>query len=275
MTTAAVRAVSTVGLVGCGRMGRAIAGHLLSQGVDVVAADTDPSALDQVVTAGARPYQDAESLAGAADLVLVVVVDDDQVNEAVAGGSGLLAGIRPGSVIAVCASVRPDTCRALASAASRRDVHLIDVALVRGERGAEEGRLALMCGGAEEVVEACRPTLSRFATDVIHLGEVGSGQVAKTANNILLWACLRADVEALRLGRALGVEPARLRAALVKGSGANLPLEEWGKHRLRWPHKDLDVARKLAREAGVDVPLVDSLPPLFEALSVEDLRDLH
>ena len=124
MPTAAVRSVSAVGVVGCGRMGRAIAGHLLRHGVDTVAADPDPAALDQVVAAGARPYPDAKSLAGAADLVLVVVVDDDQVREVVAGGSGLLAGIRPGSVIAVCASVRPDTCRALASEASRSAIGL-------------------------------------------------------------------------------------------------------------------------------------------------------
>src|SRR5207302_11403813 len=95
------------------------------------------------------------------------------------------------------------------------------------------------------------------------VGDVGAGQVAKTANNILLWSCIRADVEALRLGRALGVEPAALRQALALGSGANRPLEEWGKHRLRWPHKDLEVALTLAAEAGVDMPLVAELAALL------------
>ena len=85
----------------------------------------------------------------------------------------------------------------------------------------------------------------------------------------------RADVEALRLGRALGVEPAALRAAMALGSGANRPLEEWGKHRLRWPHKDLEVALALAREAGVDTPLVAALPALIDELSVDDLADLR
>jgi 3-hydroxyisobutyrate dehydrogenase-like beta-hydroxyacid dehydrogenase len=213
-------------------------------------------------------------VAARSDLTLVVVVDDEQVNEAVGGGDGVLAGASPGDVVAICASVRPETCRALAAAGADRGVDVVDMALVGGERGAEEGRLVLMCGGSKEAIEACRPALSAFAADIRVLGDVGSGQVAKTANNILLWACLRADVEAQRLARALGVEPARLREALALSSGANRPLAEWGLPRLRWPAKDLEVARALAAEAGVPVPLVDALAPLMDQLSVDDLRDL-
>jgi 3-hydroxyisobutyrate dehydrogenase-like beta-hydroxyacid dehydrogenase len=124
------------------------------------------------------------------------------------------------------------------------------------------------------VIERIRPAVAPFAADVVRVGDVGAGPVAKTANNILLWACLRADVEALRLGRALGVDAQALRAAVQLGSGANRPLEEWGKHRLRWPHKDLEVALALAAEAGVETPLVAALPPLLEELSVDDLAQL-
>jgi 3-hydroxyisobutyrate dehydrogenase-like beta-hydroxyacid dehydrogenase len=106
------------------------------------------------------------------------------------------------------------------------------------------------------------------------VGEVGAGQVAKTVNNVLLWACIRADVEALRLGRALGVEPAALREAMALGSGANRPLAEWGKHRLRWPDKDLEVALAVAAEAGLELPLVEALSGLMQELTVEDLHDL-
>jgi 3-hydroxyisobutyrate dehydrogenase-like beta-hydroxyacid dehydrogenase len=124
------------------------------------------------------------------------------------------------------------------------------------------------------VIDAIRPVVAPFAADVVRVGEVGAGQVAKTANNILLWACIRADLEALRLGRALGVDPAALREAMALGSGANRPLEEWGKHRLRWPQKDLEVALALAAEAGLETPLVAALPALLAELSVEDLAEL-
>jgi 3-hydroxyisobutyrate dehydrogenase-like beta-hydroxyacid dehydrogenase len=203
--------------------------------------------------------------------VLIVVVDDAQTRAAV---EECLETAAPGTVLALCASIRPDTCRELATSAAAHGVHVIDTALVRGERGAEEGRLALFCGGPAEVVDRIRPAVTPFAADVVRVGDVGAGQVAKTANNILLWACLRADVEALRLGRALGVEPAALREALALGSGANRPLEEWGKHRLRWPEKDLAVAVALAQEAGVDAPLVAELRALLAELTVDDLAEL-
>jgi 3-hydroxyisobutyrate dehydrogenase-like beta-hydroxyacid dehydrogenase len=269
-----VKRIEAVGLIGCGRMGAAIGGHLLAAGWPLTVADPDAAARERLTAQGARDAGSAAEVASGSDLVLLVVVDDDQVEQAVLADDGVLAGAAPGTVVAICASVRPDTCSRLAAVTATAEVHVIDVALVRGERGAEEGELALMCGGPDEVIEACRPAFAAFATDVCVLGGVGAGQVAKTANNILLWACLRADVEAQRLARALGVEPARLRAALALGSGANRPLAEWGKHRLRWPAKDLEVARGLAAEVGVQVPLVDSLPALMDELSVEDLREL-
>jgi 3-hydroxyisobutyrate dehydrogenase-like beta-hydroxyacid dehydrogenase len=185
-----------------------------------------------------------------------------------------LVGARPGTVIGICASVRPDTCRELAAAGAERGIEVIDVAMVRGERGAEEGKLVLFCGGPADVIDRIRPACEPFTEAVVHVGDVGAGQIAKTANNILLWACIRADVEAQRLARALGVEPAKLREAMALGSGANRPLSEWGKHRLRWPHKDLEVALAIAAEAGVEIPLVAELPRLMKELTADDLADL-
>lgn len=252
-------------------MGAAMGGHLLAAGTELAVYDPAPDACAALVDRGAIVCDGAAAVAARAGLVLVVVVDDEQTREAVAA---CLETAKPETVLALCASIRPDTCRELAALAANTNVHVIDTALVRGERGAEAGSLALFCGGPAEVIDRIRPAVAPFAADVVRVGDVGAGQVAKTANNILLWACLRADVEALRLGRALGVEPAALREAMALGSGANRPLAEWGKHRLRWPHKDLEVALALAREAGVETPLVRTLPDLMAELSVADLQDL-
>lgn len=273
--TGTIRPVETVGLVGCGRMGAALGAHLLERGWSLVATDPDPAALERMVALGARREATAGDVAAVSDLVLVVVVDDDQVRAAVSDPRGVLSGAREGTVVAVCASVRPDTCRALADVASPGGVHVMDVALVRGERGAEQGNLALYCGGAQEALDACRSAFSAFAADVILLGGVGTGQIAKTANNILLWACLRADLEAQRLAQALGLEPSRLRPALATGSGANKPLAEWGLHRLRWPKKDLENALDMAAGAGVKMPFVESLARLMDETSVEDLQSVR
>lgn len=274
-STGTIRPPQVVGLVGCGRMGSAIGGHLLAGGWAVVASDPAPEALERLEANGAQPAADAAEVASRSDLVLVVVVDDTQVRDAIAGPSGALIKARPGTIIAICASVRPDTCRAMAARGAERGVHVIDVALVRGERGAEEADLALFCGGGQDVIDACRPAFAAFASDVRPLGEVGSGQIAKAANNILLWACLRADLEAQRLAQALGLEPSRLRSALAAGSGANKPLAEWGLHRLRWPQKDLESALDLAGSAGVEMPFVESLALLMRETSVEDLQSVQ
>jgi len=269
------RAITTIGVVGWGRMGGTMGMHALGRGWPVTAFDPSPEATAAATEAGATAVATAADVATAAELVLVVVVDDEQVRQAVAGRAGVLETARPGTVLAVCASVRPDTCVELADAAAERDVHLVDVALVGGERGAEAGALKLMCGGPGSAVDACLPAFSAFAIDVCHVGDVGAGQVAKTANNLLLWACVRANYEALSLAQRLGVQPGKLRTFLNVGSGANRPLAEWGAQRLRWPEKDLDVALALAEEAGVDVPLMRSLAPLMAELTVDDLAALR
>ena len=266
-----IREPERVALLGCGRMGAAMGGHLLDHGTPLAVYDPVAAARAPLVARGAVDCGSPAEAAAQADVVLAVVVDDAQVREAI---TGAFDGAREGTVLAVCSSVRPDTCRELEAAGRRRGVHVVDAALVRGERGAEQGRLVLFCGGDAGAIGAVEAACAPFTEAVVRVGDIGAGQVAKTANNILLWACIRADVEALRLGRALGVEPAALRRALALGSGANRPLAEWGKHRLRWPHKDLEVALAVAEEAGVELPLVAELPALLRQLTVADLQEL-
>jgi 3-hydroxyisobutyrate dehydrogenase-like beta-hydroxyacid dehydrogenase len=264
-----------VGIVGWGRMGGPMGTFLAASGWHVVATDPSEEARAAMVAAGAHDAGSLRAVAERADLVMVVVVDDAQVRAVLEGDDGILAAARPGTIVAISASVRPDTCRELAASAAASGVHVIDVALVGGERGAEQAGLKLYCGGDPAVIDACRRAFATFAIDVCAIDDVGSGQVAKTVNNLLLWACLRADVEALRLGRALGVDPGKLRAFLSIGSGANRPMAEWGMHRLRWPGKDMEVALELAEEAGVPLPLMETLAPLIDELSVTDLKDLR
>jgi len=247
-------------------------GHLLDADTPLAVFDPSEEARRPLVERGAADCASPAEVAAQSDVVLVVVVDDEQTRAAV---TSALEGAHDGAVIALCASIRPDTCAELESAGLARGVRVVDAALVRGERGAEEGQLVLYCGGDADAIRLLEKACGPFTEAVVRVGEIGAGQVAKTANNILLWANIRADVEALRLGRALGVEPAQLREALAIGSGANRPLAEWGKHRLRWPHKDLEVALVVANEAGVEMPLVERVAELMHELTVEDLHDLR
>lgn len=271
-TNAAVLEVQKVGIAGWGRMGSWMGHYLIKDGWEVLAFDPSPDASESIRSFGATATTSLAALAEACDLVLVVVVDDDQVRDVIRTS---LPSARKGTIFAVCASVRPDTCEGLAREAAAAGCHVIDVALVGGERGAEAGALKLMCGGEKAPIDASGAAFAAFAIDVCHVGDIGAGQIAKTVNNILLWACIRADVEALRLAKKLGISPGRLRSFVNIGSGANAPLREWGQHRLRWPKKDLEVALALAADAGVDMPFVKALAPLMDELSVDDLHELR
>src|SRR6266511_4166492 len=142
-------------------MGGPIGRHLLAAGTPLAVFDPSDEARSTLVRLGASECTSAADVAGRSELVLVAVVDDAQVRDAVAG---CFEGAGPGTVIAICASVRPDTCRELARAGAGRDVDVIDAALVRGERGAEEGRLVLFCGGPVEVIDRIAPTWRRSAS---------------------------------------------------------------------------------------------------------------
>jgi hypothetical protein len=129
------RLVKTVGLVGCGRMGAAMGRHLLAAGWPLVATDPLEEAREAIAAEGATAVPDVAGVAAEADLILIVVVDDEQVEDVLLGENGLLVSARPGAVAAVCASVRPDTCQQLARIGVDYDVHVVDVALVGGDRG--------------------------------------------------------------------------------------------------------------------------------------------
>ena len=275
MTNDSSAGIERVGIAGWGRMGEGIGRHLIAGGVEVMAYDPAEATRPSMLEVGAKVASSVAELAASNDLVLVIVVDDAQVRKVLEGRDGVIAHSRSGTVLAVCASVRPDTCQDLAQQAEPDGVHVIDMALTGGERGAQQASLRLMCGGPEAVIDRCRPTLAFIASDVCHVGSVGAGQVAKTANNILLWACIRADYEVLSLAKRFGIAPGKLRTFMAVGSGANRPLAEWGQHRLRWPQKDLETAVAMAKEVGVDMPLTESLIPLMGELTADQLRALR
>ncbi|MPZ87303.1 MAG: NAD-binding protein [Nitriliruptorales bacterium] len=267
--------VQSLGVIGWGRMGSTMGTWLVRRGWPVAAFDVAAGSRDAIAVAGAQPMDSAATLAAASDLVLVVVVDDYQVEDVLTGSGTVLEAARPGTIIAICASTKPSTCQRLAAKAAKRDVQVVDVALVGGERGAEQGALQLMCGGPAAAIDACAEAFAAFATDVCHVGDVGAGQVAKTLNNLLLWACLRADYEALTLAKRWGIQPGRIRAFLNVGTGANRPLADWSKQRLRFPKKDLEVGLATASEIGVEMPLIEALAPLVADMTQDDLIELR
>ncbi len=263
-----------VGVVGLGAMGRPIAEHLLDSGATTTVLDLDAAAVEQVVARGATAAATLPELAAASDVVVVIVPSDDDVRRVCFGADGLLAGARPGSVLLISASVRPETCNEVAEAARERGMDVLDAALTGGVRGAEAGKINLLVGGDEAVLDRIRPALAPWTVAVHHLGPLGAGQVGKTVNNLCHWAQIAAIHEALLLGQRLGVPASKARAALLDSPVASRTLAEIEQMRLTWWKKDIDNARQMAATIDYDLPVTDVVYSLMPGITVDRIADL-
>jgi len=202
-----------------------MARRIIAAGYPVTLWARRPASLEPFAGTGAAVAGSAAELAAASDVICVCVLGDADVEEVVAGEGGVLAGLGAGSVVAVHSTVHPDTCRRLGAAVRERGAELIDAPVSGGGPAADQGRLLVMAGGPAAAVEFCRPVLAAFGDPVLHLGPLGSGQVAKLINNVLFTANLGTAASALALGQALGLGPGRLAEVISRGSAASFALD--------------------------------------------------
>jgi 3-hydroxyisobutyrate dehydrogenase-like beta-hydroxyacid dehydrogenase len=141
------------------------------------------------------------------------------------GDEGVLAGCRPGTVIAVHSTILPATCRELAAIAGDRGVTILDAPVSGGRAAVLDGSLVVAVGGDDEAVERCRPFLESFGNPVVHVGPVGSAQLVKLVNNTLLAANMTLADDALTIGQMLGVTPEAMHQVLRLGSGRSFALD--------------------------------------------------
>ena len=268
-------AIRRVGVIGLGRMGLPMARHLLHAGFEVAGFDLDPARGAALAEAGGAAAASAREVAAYSQAVLVMVADDAQVKAVTLEPLGVLTGLQPGAVVIIASTVKPSTCRDVAAAAAARGVGLLDAPVAKGQRAAETGNLTVFVGGEPALFQRCQPILRAFGTEIVHIDtQIGAGQVAKLANNLILWAGVAGVHEALALAERLGVSPARLRAALRHGSADSYALRELHLINLTWPDKDLAQAVEIASEAGTEAPLANWLRTLMRTLTREELRRL-
>lgn len=263
----------SVAVLGLGAMGAPVVRHLLGAGIPVQVFDVDPVAVDRAVALGARAAASAEAAARGAAVVAVFVPSDDDVRTVCLGETGALAGCADDAVVLLCSSLRPETCRAVADAAPA-GVAVLDAALTGGVRGAESGEINLLVGGDADVLDRVRPLLTPWTKAVHHLGPLGSGQVGKTANNLVHWAQISAITEALELARRGGVSVPVLRAALQDGPTDSRTLRELEEMRLTWHAKDLANTADLAERVGMDIPVAETARQVMAGTTVDDVARL-
>lgn len=245
-------AIRTVGVLGAGRMGQPIIGHMVRKGFTVIANDIDRAKREAVVTRGAAWLDSPAALARAGEAILVCVGYDREVRELMS--NGLLQDLSRGTIVAVLSTVHPRTVQELATLATPFGVHVVDATVCRGGRAADEGTLLSFVGGAADVVERLRPVLSSYCTDIVHTGGVGTAQAAKAANNLLMWACLIANHEALALAKRYGMDVDLLRDSLLKTGAENAVLRHWGTNTMAWAEDDMEIVQAMAHDVGIGMP---------------------
>ncbi len=208
-----------------------------------------------------------------AEIVIVMVATDKQVEDVVVN-SGLLDRLKKGSVICISSSTSPETAKEMEAVCAKRGIGLLDTPVVLGQEAADNGTLTVFCGGTAESFEKAKPALSAFGAKVMHVGPSGMGQLTKTTNNMLLWACMAANYEVLSFAKKMGADIPKLVDALKYSSGANWSLEKWGRGTAKWVEKDMDVALDLAQTAKAPVPLSALVDQLMKGMNQARMQAL-
>ncbi|MEB3061846.1 MULTISPECIES: NAD(P)-dependent oxidoreductase [Mycolicibacter] len=213
-----------VGFIGLGSQGAPMARRIVEAGYATTLWARRDGTLEPFSDTEARIADSPAELGAQSDLVCLCVVGDADVDEVVRGANGVLAGMASGGVIAIHSTVHPDTCRKLAAHCADRGVSVIDAPVSGGGPAAAAGTLLVMAGGDADVVQRCRPVFETYADPVVHLGELGSGQVTKLLNNLLFTANLGTAATALALGKQMGVATDRLAEVVTRGSANSFAL---------------------------------------------------
>jgi 3-hydroxyisobutyrate dehydrogenase-like beta-hydroxyacid dehydrogenase len=251
-----------VGIVGLGEMGMPMLRRLRAADVPMRVFARRPEVVDQAAALGGDPVSSLAELGAVSDVVIVCVYSDDQVRDVALGADGVVAHMRPGSVLVNHTTGRPSTGQALADAASVQGVTVLDCALSGGPPAIEQGTLTLLVGGDAATLERVTPVLASYSDPILRVGEVGDGQKVKLLNNALFGAHVALVAQIERAAVGLDMDPAlvlqalrecsgdsyALGAAIGTGSAATL-VEVAG----RFIRKDVAVCVEVADELGAEL----------------------
>lgn len=262
-----------VAFIGLGVMGRAMAANLARAGFPLTVHTRSPARAEGL---GARWAATPAEAARGARFVGLCMPDTPDVEAVLFGPDGVAEGAAPGTVVVDFSTIGAEATRGFAARLAAGGVTLLDGPVSGGPQGAIDGTLTCLLGGTADGVAAAMPALRAMARTITHLGPAGSGQVAKSANQMIITATMAGVAEALALGIRAGLDPRALREALSGGSADSAVLRN---HALRWLDgryapgfraelmlKDLRLAAEARAAAASPAPVADAVLPLMEAV---------
>lgn len=274
----------TIGFIGLGIMGRPMARNLLRAGYGLIVHSRSRPPVDALVAEGALDGGSPKRVAEQSRVIITMLPDSPEVRQVVLGPDGVIEGIQRGAVLIDMSTISPIVTKDIAAAVEAKGAVMLDAPVSGGEKGAIEGTLSIMVGGREDVVERVRPVLGAMGKNIVRIGEVGAGQVAKACNQIVVGVTIQAVSEALTLARKAGVDPARVREALLGGFAQSRILDAHGQRILdrnftpgftvRLHHKDLGIALATGRATGTPLLATGLVHEVLGALRAQGEEDL-
>ncbi|MEU1272627.1 NAD(P)-dependent oxidoreductase [Streptomyces sp. NPDC005799] len=213
--------MTRVGFVGLGSQGAPMARRITEEGFPLTLWARRRAATDAFADTAATVAATPADLGAASDIVCLCVVADADVEDVLLRADGVLTGMSPGGIVAIHSTVHPDTCRRVADEAAKREISVVDAPVSGGGGAAAQRRLLVMAGGREADVTRCRPVFGTFADPVVHLGPLGSGQLAKLVNNFVFTAHVGLALDTFTLADALGMDRAVVAQVLAHGTGGS------------------------------------------------------
>ena len=229
----------TVGFIGLGLMGKPMAKNLLARGFPLVVHSRSPQPVDELVAAGATRAASPAEIAERTTRIITMLPDSPDVMQVLEGPRGVFSSIKPGAIIIDTSSISPVAARRLAQRAADHGAAMLDAPVSGGEIGAINATLSIMVGGDANAFEAVRPILDALGNPekVLRIGEAGAGQLCKVCNQIVIGGTLAVVSEAFMLAKKGGIDPARVREALLGGFAASRVLEVHGERILDGNYK--------------------------------------
>ena len=275
--------MATVGFVGLGIMGRPMLRNLLKAGHTVVAYDRNGEKLDAAVADGAQRGASNADVGARAPIVITMLPDGPEVEEAVLGADGVLSGSKAGSLIIDMSSISPLVAQKVAAACAQKGVDYIDAPVSGGEPKAVDATLAIMVGASEALFQKAEPILKCMGSSVTLTGPVGAGNTTKLANQIIVACNIAAMGEALTLATRCGLNPEVVMNAIKGGLAGSTVLNAKGPmliarnfkpgFRISLHQKDLRNALKTAEANGVYLPLTAQVQQMISSLIADGKGD--
>jgi 2-hydroxy-3-oxopropionate reductase len=267
--------MSKVGFIGVGIMGRPMAGHLQNAGHELFLYRHHSPLPQELLDGGAVECRTRRAVAEQADIIVTIVPDTPDVHDVLFGEDGLVAGLSPGKLVIDMSSVSPIETKAFAARVNEAGCDYLDAPVSGGEVGAKAASLTIMVGGPAAAFERARPLFEAMGKNVTLVGDNGAGQTCKVANQIIVALTIEAVGEALLFAAKAGVDPGRVREALMGGFAGSKILEVHGERmirrtfdpgfRIELHQKDLNLALAGARALGVSLPNTATAQELFNA----------